>query len=966
MLLACLQRDVNGGGVVSREDGIGRRRIDLLIERPYADAAGTQPQREAVELEVGREGRPDPLAEGLRQLDEDLARAGLDAGVLVLFDRRTGAAPIEERVREERAVTGRAAGRSACSPPDPRTAACARGEHWAAPVVGCRMTSARPSVLLLLVLAACGSGEAPSAPLPPPPPVPPASSAPAIAAIPGAAGDVLLDTDATLAADGHASWRVPVVAGERVRVTVTSTSFDPILVVQPPGAGRLSNDDAGGDRTRSELDLRVVAAGDLKIEVGVWGAPGPGTFHVRAERVSTPAPALAAAAPPAHHAPWGGALAPGASGYVAGTAPTVSAAPPPAAVRVGERVEGSLGLGDAALPSGELADHFTLEVTEAGHFLVQMQSSALDAFLVVTSPTGERLENDDSGGTRDATVEIDAAAPGTWDIVATTYRPGMAGRYELKVLSARDLAPVAGAPAAGAERLERGALAAGDAQLGSGEWYDTYEVSWPVGTAVRLEARSSAFDTYLILRTPSGRQLDNDDQTPGNLDAAIDFVVSEPGPHRVLVTSYAAGMSGAYELAMRGGGSGPSIPPSTGPAPASPAAPAAAAAPPLAAARTERGELAAGDRTLSSGEFSDTFPMTFVPGAPVSVRLESSAFDTYLIVRSPSGRQQDNDDLRPGVLNSGIDIPAAEAGEYQVVVTSYRPGERGAYTLTVTPGAPGAGPPPVAAPGTGPVPGPAPTGPGPGGPAAPAPGGGTRVWAVSVGISDYPGAANDLPECANDAVKIVEALRQQGLSSAEREFLLTDANATRANVRDALARVAAGIQPGDVFVFFYSGHGGQTRAAHEGDPNELDGLDEYLVAYDGNLGDDELGELLGRIRARTTLVALDACFSGGFAKDVVNRPDVVGMFSSEEDVTSGVAPEFRAGGYLSHFLRMGIGGEGDSDPRDRALTVGELSHYVWRQYAEHGADLRMGEGYQHLVVDRGSVHNDTVLWNVGG
>ena len=97
---------VNGGGVVSREYGIGRRRIDLLIEWPYADAAGKQQlQREAIELKVWREGRPDPLPEGLKQLDEYLGRVGLDTGVLVLFDRRKTAAPIEERVREERAAT---------------------------------------------------------------------------------------------------------------------------------------------------------------------------------------------------------------------------------------------------------------------------------------------------------------------------------------------------------------------------------------------------------------------------------------------------------------------------------------------------------------------------------------------------------------------------------------------------------------------------------------------------------------------------------------------------------------------------------------------------------------------------------------------------------------------------------------------------------------------------------------------
>jgi cytochrome P450 len=62
-----------------------------------------------------------------------------------------------------------------------------------------------------------------------------------------------------------------------------------------------------------------------------------------------------------------------------------------------------------------------------------------------------------------------------------------------------------------------------------------------------------------------------------------------------------------------------------------------------------------------------------------------------------------------------------------------------------------------------------------------------------------------------------------------------------------------------------------------------------------------------------SLLALDACFSGGFARDVVSRPGVMGLFSSEEDLTSAVADKFEAGGYLSHFLRAGLAGEGDGD-----------------------------------------------------
>jgi hypothetical protein len=106
VLMAFLQRVVNGGGIVTREYGIGRRRIDLLVSWPWVDAEGKkQLQREALELKVWRDGRKDPLAEGLKQIDAYLTNLGLDDGILVLFDQRAAAAPVEDRTREEAAET---------------------------------------------------------------------------------------------------------------------------------------------------------------------------------------------------------------------------------------------------------------------------------------------------------------------------------------------------------------------------------------------------------------------------------------------------------------------------------------------------------------------------------------------------------------------------------------------------------------------------------------------------------------------------------------------------------------------------------------------------------------------------------------------------------------------------------------------------------------------------------------------
>lgn len=106
VLMAFLQRVVNGGGVIDREYGLGRGRIDLLMRWPYRDEQGRPAaQREVIELKVWREGEKNPLPKGLSQVDGYLAQVGLTEGALVLFDRRKSAGSVEERTRFEEVLT---------------------------------------------------------------------------------------------------------------------------------------------------------------------------------------------------------------------------------------------------------------------------------------------------------------------------------------------------------------------------------------------------------------------------------------------------------------------------------------------------------------------------------------------------------------------------------------------------------------------------------------------------------------------------------------------------------------------------------------------------------------------------------------------------------------------------------------------------------------------------------------------
>jgi hypothetical protein len=90
--------------------------------------------------------------------------------------------------------------------------------------------------------------------------------------------------------------------------------------------------------------------------------------------------------------------------------------------------------------------------------------------------------------------------------------------------------------------------------------------------------------------------------------------------------------------------------------------------------------------------------------------------------------------------------------------------------------------------------------------------------------------------------------------------ILKTKEATRDKILSALYRAADTTAAGDIFVFYYSGHGGQQPDV-SGD--ELDGKDETLIAYDREVIDDKIHEALMRFKAGVRIVMIsDSCNSG--------------------------------------------------------------------------------------------------------
>ena len=158
-----------------------------------------------------------------------------------------------------------------------------------------------------------------------------------------------------------------------------------------------------------------------------------------------------------------------------------------------------------------------------------------------------------------------------------------------------------------------------------------------------------------------------------------------------------------------------------------------------------------------------------------------------------------------------------------------------------------------------------------------------RRLGVCVGISDYKDTRiPDLHVCHEDARQMARAFQERcGLDGL---ILLQNEQATLDAIRTAIyEKMVQNTRPGDTVFLFFSCHGGRC-ADTNGD--EADGLDEYLVPYDAELGkpetmllDDMFARWMAALDGRQVFIVLDNCYSGGSSKGVAREwlKDVKGL-----------------------------------------------------------------------------------------
>ena len=219
-----------------------------------------------------------------------------------------------------------------------------------------------------------------------------------------------------------------------------------------------------------------------------------------------------------------------------------------------------------------------------------------------------------------------------------------------------------------------GTLTTSDCRLTNGSFIDFYDFRGTAGQAILVSEASTAFDTYLFLLDSTGTVIDQNDDTGTGTNSRIPVdggVMTLPytGHYTIGATSYRA-TTGTYTVTVD--------------------TDARCTLTPVAYNQAVNGALAITDCPININDqpyYTDLYSFSGFAGQQISMSMNSTAIDSYLILHTPSGTGSLVDDDSGGSNNARIPasgmLTLPESGIYTIEASSSGPGEAGNYTVTV-------------------------------------------------------------------------------------------------------------------------------------------------------------------------------------------------------------------------------------------------------------------------------------------
>ncbi|HNG94789.1 MAG TPA: pre-peptidase C-terminal domain-containing protein [Acidobacteriota bacterium] len=318
----------------------------------------------------------------------------------------------------------------------------------------------------------------------------------------------------------------------------------------------------------------------------------------------------------------------------------------PIPISLGQTVNGNLEPGDCLFPgaSSRYADVYGFNGSAGQLVTVTLSSSSFDTFLSLRTVDDTVLaENDDSNGSSNSRIVFTLPSNGSFKILAASFPAGATGAYTLTLSSN------------GGDNPCTYTVTPTLVKLPSSGGTGSVNISAETGCTWTASANDNCWLTILSGSTGNGK-------------GAVNFMVAaNSSGSRIGVLTVAGQM---VIIQQDAGGSSQS--------PCTPVA--------IGVGQTVNGNLSAGDCPFpgNSTRYSDVYGFTGSPGQKVTVRMNSTAFDTFLSLRNASDIVLGENDDSNGSTNSQIVFTVPANGSFKIFATSYGAGSTGSYSLTIS------------------------------------------------------------------------------------------------------------------------------------------------------------------------------------------------------------------------------------------------------------------------------------------
>ena len=198
-------------------------------------------------------------------------------------------------------------------------------------------------------------------------------------------------------------WALDVSPGEETQIELTSTEFDPFLLVVGPGLGSGIFDDDGGHGLNARLCIEAEVEGNYRVIISSMDSVG--SFTLRALE---------------------------SCGSSTDAGELEGLGEPVAELGVGSEFLGFLDQDSDVIHRG-LAEAFAYEGRAGQEVAFELVSAEFDAYLYLTGPGLDILYDDDGGGNLNSRLEATLPEAGTYTVVVSSA-DGAGGAFSLRIL----------------------------------------------------------------------------------------------------------------------------------------------------------------------------------------------------------------------------------------------------------------------------------------------------------------------------------------------------------------------------------------------------------------------------------------------------------------------------------------------------------------------------------------------------